>query len=327
MHRISQMFCRWAAACACLLFAAAAPAADVFPTKPITLLVGFAAGGGSDFIARAMADGLGKQLVQPIIVDNRPGGGGSVAARAVASAPPDGYTLLLGSAAAFVINPILMKSLPYDPVADFAPVGGVARFSYVLLARNDLPVKNVAELLQYARANPGKLSIGSAGNGSNTHLAAAAFQTATGVQMLHVPYKGTTPALTDLMGGSIDVLFDSVPTVLGQIRGGKLRALATSGTQREPLLPNLPTVEEGGVKGFSATNWFALFAPKGISPEVIGKINQGLNKALAGDKLKTQFSESGNTPLPGSAADLAKLIANETASYKRLIQATSIHLD
>ena len=306
-----------------LFVAAAACWAQGFPNRPLKLIVGFAAGGGSDFVARAMAQEMSAVLGQPVLIDNRAGAGGAIAARAVSGADPDGYTLLLGSAANFVINPTLLKNLPYDP-ADFMPVGAVARFSYVLLVRKDLPVQSVADLVAYAKRAPDALTIGSAGNGSNTHLAAAAFMAATGTKLRHVPYKGTSPALTDLMGGTIDVLFDSIPTVLGQVKSGSLRALAVAGSEREAVLPELPTVAESGGKGFSASNWFALFVPKATPQDVIVKLNAAMQKALATEKLKNQLIRSGNLPLPGSPNDLAALVARETASYRILIQSSGI---
>jgi tripartite-type tricarboxylate transporter receptor subunit TctC len=301
-------------------------AAQAFPNHPIKLIVGFAPGGGSDFVARAIATELSGILGQSVVVDNRAGAGGAIAARTVSTAEPDGYTLLLGSAANFVINPLLVKTLPYDP-ADFAPVGAVARFDYVLMARKDLPVESVADIVALARKSPGSLTIGSAGNGSNTHLAAAAFMTATGTELRHIPYKGTSPALVDLMGSKIDLLFDSVPTVLGQVQSGALRAVAVSGNEREAILPNLPTIAESGFRQFSASNWFAIFAPKGTPADVVAKLNAGMQKALATASLRAQFDRSGNRPLPGTPSDLANLVANETATYRTLITASKITLD
>ena len=312
-----------ATACAALLPAGPARAAG-WPERPPRLVVGFAAGGGSDFVARALAQAVAAPLGQPVVVDNRPGAGGAIASRAVASAEPDGYTLLLGSAANFVINPVLMPNLPYDAEKDFVPVGAVARFGYVLLARKGLPDRSLAELLEHARQRPNELTIGSAGNGSNTHLAAAAFQKAAGIQLRHIPYKGTTPALTDLAGGTIDLLFDSVPTVLGQVRAGALRAVATTGTERESVLPDLPTMREAGLPGFAASNWFAVFAPARTPPEAVARFNAAMQKALASESLRAQFAASGNIALPGSAAALDRLVKEERASYARLIKESGI---
>ncbi|WP_137918055.1 tripartite tricarboxylate transporter substrate binding protein [Hydrogenophaga sp. 2FB] len=298
-----------------------------WPQRPVRLIVGFAPGGGSDFVARALAQDMGELLGQPLIVDNRPGAGGAIASRAVATADPDGYNLLLGSAANFVINPVLMSNLPYDAEKDFAPVGSVARFGYVLLARKGLPYKSVADVVAHAKQKPGELTIGSAGNGSNTHLAAAAFQRAAGIQLRHIPYKGTTPALTDLAGGTIDLLFDSVPTVLGQVKSGALRALATTGRTRETVLPDLPTMVEAGLPNFSASNWFAVFAPARTPPDVLARMNAAIQKALASDRLRGQFAASGNIPLPGSPQALDQLVKDERVAYAKLIKDSGITAD
>ncbi|MBH1964234.1 MAG: tripartite tricarboxylate transporter substrate binding protein [Comamonadaceae bacterium] len=298
-----------------------------WPVKPPKLVVGFAAGGGSDFVARALAQEIQGPLGQAMIIENRPGAGGIIAAQQAASAEPDGYTLLLGSAATFVINPVLMPNLPYDPQKDFLPVGGVARFAYLLLGRPGLQFKTVAELIAFARQQPGKLTIGSAGNGSNTHLAAAAFQQAAGIQLRHIPYKGTSPALTDLRSGTIDLLFDSVPTVLGQVRSGALTALASSGKTREPLFPEIPTIAESGVPSFSASNWFAVFAPANTPPAAIATLNAAIGRALNSEKLKAQFASSGNIALPGSSTDLAKLVEEERNAYSKLIKESGIKIE
>lgn len=307
---------------------AALPARSAaWPDRPPRLVVGFAPGGGSDLVARALAQAITAPLGQPLVVDNRPGAGGAIATRAVAVADADGYTLLLGSAANFVINPALMPHLPYDAEKDFVPVGAVARFGYVLLARKGLPDASLAALLAHARQRPGELTIGSAGNGSNTHLAAAAFQRAAGIELRHIPYKGTTPALNDLAGGTIDLLFDSVPTVLAQVQAGALRALATTGRTRDAVLPGLPTLQEAGLPGFSASNWFAVFAPARTPAEVVVRLNAAMQDALASESLRAQFARSGNVPLPGSPAALGQLVREERESYASLIRASRITLD
>ncbi|WP_454690257.1 Bug family tripartite tricarboxylate transporter substrate binding protein [Achromobacter aloeverae] len=298
-----------------------------FPDRPPRLIVGFAPGGGSDFIARALAAEIAGPLGRPLIVENRPGAGGAIAARAAASSPPDGYTLFLGSAATFVINPALMTNLPYDAEKDFVPVGSVARFDYVLMTRPDLPYKTMADLIAHAKQKPGELTIGSAGNGSNTHLAAAAFQQAAGIRLRHIPYKGTTPALTDLAGGNIDLLFDSVPTVLSLVKSGKVKGLATTGSTREALLPDLPTVMEAGVPSFTASNWFAVFAPARTPPEIVTAINAAMQEALGGEALRAQLTSTGNVPLPGSPQDLQTLVNEERASYRKLIQSSGIKIE
>ncbi|QIL79835.1 tripartite tricarboxylate transporter substrate binding protein [Diaphorobacter sp. HDW4A] len=301
--------------------------AAAWPDKPLRLVVGFAPGGGSDFVARALAQSISRPLGQQVIVDNRPGAGGAIASRLVATSDADGHTLLLGSAANFVINPVLMPNLPYDADKDFTPVGAVARFGYVLLARKGLPYKQLADVIAHARQRPGELTIGSAGNGSNTHLAAAAFQRAASIQLRHIPYKGTTPALTDLAGGNIDLLFDSVPTVLGQVKAGALNALATTGAERESVLPQLPTMREAGLPGFVASNWFAVFAPARTPPDVVARLNAVMQEALNGAALTVQLQNSGNVPLRGSSAALAQLVKDERASYAKLIKESNITVD
>jgi hypothetical protein len=300
--------------------------AQNFPNKAIKVVVGFAPGGGSDFVARVLAQDLSAVLGQQVVIDNKAGAGGALAARWVASAEPDGLTLLLGSAANFVINPLLSKNLPYE-TSDFLPVAPVARFSYALLVRKELPVRSVAELIAFAKQNPDSLTIGSAGNGSNTHIVATAFMFTTGTQMRHIPYKGTAPALTDLMGGTIDVLFDSTPTVYSMINAGSLRALAVTGPEREAMMGELPTISELGYKSFNASNWFAIFAPKKTPVETINKLNLAIQKTLLMPKVKKQYIDSGNQPIPGSAIELDQLVKAETANYKALLSNAKISLD
>ncbi len=295
-------------------------------SKPVRIVVGFAAGGGSDFVARVLAQDLSSVLGQQVIIDNKAGAGGAVAARWVATSEPDGQTLLLGSAANFVINPLLSKNLPYE-TSDFLPVAAVARFSYALLIRKDLPIRSVAELIAFAKQNPEGLTIGSAGNGSNTHVVATAFMFTTGTHLRHIPYKGTAPALTDLMGGTIDVLFDSTPTVYSMINAGALRALAVTGPEREAVLGDVATIAELGYKSFNASNWFAIFAPKKTPVDTINKLNLSIQKTLQLPKVRKQYIDSGNQPIPGSSAELDQLVKSETANYKTLLSNAKITLD
>jgi tripartite-type tricarboxylate transporter receptor subunit TctC len=301
--------------------------AQDFPNRSIKLVVGFSAGGGSDLVARIVSKTLGEKLHQAVIVENLPGAGGLLATRSVAKEKPDGYTLLLGSAAAFVINPYLQKNVGYDPVHDFTPIGAASRFDYVLLGRKGLPAANLQELIQHAKAHPQSMTIGSAGVGSNTHLVALAFMKQSGAELRHVPYKGTAGALNDIMGGNIDVLFDSVPTVSQQVISGALVGFATTGSKREHELPNVPTFAEAGLPGFEASNWFAVFGPKGMSPAVTNKLNAAIEASLKDPALLAVFEKSGNIPLAGSSADLAALVAKETRQYKKLIDDADIHLE
>ena len=300
--------------------------AQTLSSKPIRIVVGFAAGGGSDFVARVLAQDLGAVLGQQVIIENKAGAGGAVAARWVASAEPDGQTLLLGSAANFVINPLLSKNLPYE-TNDFLPVAAVARFSYALLVRKDLPIRTVSDLIAYAKQNPEGLTVGSAGNGSNTHIVATAFMFTTGTHLRHIPYKGTAPALTDLMGGTIDVLFDSTPTVYSMINAGSLRALAVTGPEREAVLGDLPTIAEMGYKSFNASNWFAIFAPKKTPLDTVNRLNLAIQKTLLMPKVRKQYIDAGNQPIPGNSSELDQLVKNETANYKTLLSNAKITLD
>lgn len=311
----------------CLAFAAMSTAHAEYPDRPITLVVGFSAGGGSDLIARILAQTLSQKLHQSVVVENKPGAGGVLATRKVAREKPDGYTLLLGSAAAFVINPYIQKDIGYDPQHDFAPVSSVARFSYVLLGSNKLPMSSLAQVIAYAKAHPSRLNIGSAGVGSNTHLVAADFMAREGIKLTHVPYKGTAGALGDLIAGNIQLLFDSVPTILPQIRAGKVKAFGSTGETREAELPKLPTIAQSGLKGFHASNWFAVFAPAGTSPAVVKRLNEAINASLDDPALLKRFKASGNTALKGSPQDLARLVRTETASYRKLIENAGIHID
>ena len=312
---------------ACLAFAAMPAAHAEYPDHPVTLVVGFSAGGGSDLVARILAQTLSQKLHQSVVVENKPGAGGVLATRKLAREKPDGYTLLLGSAAAFVINPYIQKDIGYDPRHDFVPVAPVARFSYVLLGNNKLPMSTLAQVIAYAKAHPSKLNIGSAGIGSNTHLVAADFMARAGIKLTHVPYKGTAGALSDLMAGNIQLLFDSVPTIMSQIKAGKVKAFGSTGEAREAEFPALPTIEQGGLKGFHASNWFAVFAPAGTSPAVVKRLNDAINASLADPALLERFKASGNTALQGSPADLAHLVRTETDSYRKLITRAGIHID
>ncbi|HYG44417.1 MAG TPA: tripartite tricarboxylate transporter substrate binding protein [Bordetella sp.] len=301
--------------------------AQAYPDRPVKLVVGFSPGGGSDLVARILARALGEQLGQSVIVENRPGAGGMIATRAVAAEPADGYTLLLGSAAAFVINPYLRHDVGYDPVGDFTPIGAVSRFDYVLLGRPGLPVASLQDLIAYAKAHPGQLTIGSAGVGSNTHLVALSFLSRSGIELRHVPYKGTAGALNDLLGGTIDLLFDSVPTVMQQVKTRAAASFGTTGARRETMLPDVPTFAEAGMPGFEASNWFAVFGPRQLDPKVVRRLNSAMAQALQDPELLASFRQSGNIALGGSPADLAALVARETQQYKALIDATGVRLD
>ena len=283
--------------CAALAaFATLAHAQTPYPTKPIRIVVPFPAGGTTDILARAVAQRLTETLGQPVVVDNRPGAGGNIGAELVAKAAPDGYTLLMGTVGTHAINASLYAKMPYDHVRDFAPVILVAGVPNVLVINPALPVNSVQELIAYGKANPGKLNFASSGNGTSIHLSAELFKTMTGVQMAHVPYKGSAPALVDLMGGQVQLMFDNLPSALPQIKAGKLKALAVTSAQRSSALPDVPTVIESGLPGFEASSWFGLLAPAGTPKDIIAKLNGEVAKWLATPGSQGKAGRAGRDP-------------------------------
>ncbi len=312
---------RAVAAAAIATFAALAPAQTAFPTKPIRIVVPFPAGGATDILARAVAQKLTETTGQSVVVDNRPGAGGNIGAELVAKSPPDGYTLLMGTVGTHAINPSLYPKMPYDHVKDFAPVILVAGVPNVLVVNPSLPVNSVQELIAYGKANPGKLNFASSGAGTSIHLSGELFKTMTGVQMTHVPYKGSSPALTDLIGGQVQLMFDNLPPSLPHIKAGKLRALAVTSAQRALALPDVPTVAEAGLPGFEASSWFGLLAPAGTPKDAIAKINGEVAKWLATPEAKEKLASQGAIVAPGLAPeDFAQHIAAETAKWQKVVK-------
>ena len=298
-----------------------------YPAKPLRLIIGFAAGGGTDILARALAQPLSELLGQQVAIDNRPGAGGIIATELGAKAPPDGYTLLVGSSAAFAINPNLMAKLPYDPVRDFAPVGMFATLSYALDVHPSLPVKSLRELLALARAKPGEINYGSAGQGSSTHLAIEQFLAAARIRMTHVPYKGNSPAMTALMSGEVAMVFDPVLLTVPLARAGRVRVLAVSTARRSALLPEVPTIAEAGVAGFEAGNWFGVFAPAGTPRAIVERLNGAINSAMRRPEMRERFASQGADTLSGTPEDLASLVARELAKFARIIKQAAIRIE
>jgi len=298
-----------------------------YPAKPLRLIIGFAAGGGTDILARALAQPLSELLGQQVAIDNRPGAGGIIATELGAKAPPDGYTLLVGSSAAFAINPNLMAKLAYDPVRDFAPVGMFATLSYALDVHPSLPVKSLRELLALARAKPGEINYGSAGQGSSTHLAIEQFLAAARIRMTHVPYKGNAPAMTALMSGEVAMVFDPVLLTVPLARAGRVRVLAVSTARRSALLPEVPTIAEAGVAGFEAGNWFGVFAPAGTPRAIVERLNGAINSAMRRPEMKERFASQGADTLSGTPEDLASLVARELAKFARIIKQAGIRVE
>jgi tripartite-type tricarboxylate transporter receptor subunit TctC len=308
-------------------FLAQSAVAQSYPSKPIRLIVPFAAGGGNDNVARLVGKRLADSMGQPVVVDNRPGAGGVLGAELAAKAAPDGYTLFLGGVGSHAINPNLIKDLPYDPIKDFAPVELLAQAPLVLVVHSSVPARDIGEFVAYARKNPGKLNFASNGNGSSSQLAAVMFDSMAGVDMVHVPYKGLSPALTDLLSGQVQLMFSSVVAILPHIKAGKLRGLAVTGTKRLPLLPALPTIAESGFPGYEASSWYGILAPAGTPRDIVLKLNAELSKALEQPEVKNSLLAEGAEPAGGSPEAFAEHIRTEKERLGNLIRDAKIRLE
>jgi tripartite-type tricarboxylate transporter receptor subunit TctC len=298
-----------------------------FPAKPVRLIIAFPAGGGSDIVGRALAQELTPLLGQPVVVDNRGGAGGIIGTELGARALPDGYTLTVGSSGGFAITPHLNPRLPYDPVKDFAPVGLFTRLTFVLDVHPSVPAKSVKELLALARAQPGQLNFGSSGQGATAHLATELFMSLTRVKMTHVPYKGAAAAVTGIIAGEVDVLFDSMPTTLPHARSGRIRPLAVTTLQRSALLPQLPTLNEAGVKGYELASWFGIFAPAGTPRAVVERLNAAINAATRRSEMKERLLSQGAEPLSGTPEDLAAYLRRELDKYGKIIREAGVRAE
>jgi tripartite-type tricarboxylate transporter receptor subunit TctC len=296
-----------------------------YPSRPVRVLLGFAAGGSSDVIGRLMSQWLSEKFSQPFVFENRTGAASNIAAELIAKEAPDGYSLLWCTSAN-AINTTLYQNLNFNFVRDFAPVAGTFRVPNVLEVHPSVPVNTVPEFIAYAKANPGKLNFASGGIGATQHMAAELFMFMTGIQMRHVPYRGSAPALIDLLSGQVQVMFDLVPASIGYIRAGKLRPLAVTTATRSEVLPDLPTIGDF-VPGYEASTWNGVVAPKGTPAEVIDKLNAGINAGLADATIKAQFADLGATPLALSPADFGKLIADETEKWAKVIKSAGIHAE
>jgi len=295
---------------------AAVFAAD-YPVKPVKWVVPYPPAGTTDVLARIVAQWLTEKMGQPFIVENKPGAGNNIGVEFVVNSPPDGYTMLLVNPANG-INATLYKNLNYNFIRDIAPVAGLVRTPNVMEVTPSLPVKTVKEFIDYCKANPGKINMASSGSGTSVHLSGELFKSMTGCEMLHVPYKGAGPALTDLMGGQVHVLFDNLPSSIGHIKAGKLRALAVTSEGREPTLPGVPTVGET-VPGYEATAWFGIGMPKGTPRDVIDKVNAEINRALVDPKMRERLAELGGKPIAGTPEDFGRVIAAETAKWEKVV--------
>jgi len=306
------------------LLSAGTSSAQTYPVKPVRVVVPFSAGGGSDLVARAIAPRLTAALGQSVIVDNRPGADGQIGASQVARAPADGYTLLVGTTGPMVISPALEAKMPYDTLHDFAPITQLVTQPIALVVHPSLSVATVSQFVTFAKARPGALNYGSAGVGNGTHLAAEIFCSLTGIRMVHVPYKGTGPAVTDLVSGQVQVMFSSIPVLLPHIQSHRLKALAVGSEARMPMLPNVPTMAEGGIKGFDASSWYGLFAPAGTPAEVLRRLNGETVSALESPDVSTLLSSQGAGPVGSSVEQFSSHVRSELGKWKRAVEAAGV---
>lgn len=306
-----------------LLALAPHAASAAYPERPVRLVVPFAPGGGTDTIARTLAEEMAKDLGQTVLVDNRPGAGTIIGTGAVAQSEPDGYTLLMATPA-FAVNPSLNAKMPFDTFKDLAPVALVARSFNVVVVNKDVPIHSVQELIAYAKEHPDQLNYGSFGNGTSAHLAGALFNALAGTSITHVPYKGAAPAITDLIGGQIEVMFTTVASVAGHIASGSVRPLAVTSAQRSPAFPNLPTVAEVGVPGYVADGWYALYGPAGMPPGIIARLNASVAKAVRADSFKKLEKVEGLVVAPGTPEELDRYVRSEAARWDEIIKTAGI---
>jgi tripartite-type tricarboxylate transporter receptor subunit TctC len=323
-HLLSRLL---AAALITVSLAPSLALAQAYPAKPIRLVVPFPPGGSLDVIARAIGQKLSEAWGQPVVIDNRPGAGGNIGADLVAKSTPDGYTILEGALSTHAVNVSLYSRMPYDPIKDFAPITLVAVTPNVLVLNPSVPANSVKELIAYAKANPGKLSFGSGSNGSAGHLAGELFKSDAGVDMVHVPYKGGAPAMQDLLGGQIQLMFDNLANSMQQVRAGKLKALAVTTAHRSSLVPDLPTLSEAGVPGFDIYTWWGFMAPAGTPREIIAKWNTEVTRILNTPEMKAFFAQQGAEPAPDTPEQFAALIKSEIPKYAKIVKDSGAKVD
>ena len=300
-----------------------AAGSQAYPVKPVRIIVPYAPGGNTDFTARAVAEKLSEAYKRQFIVDNRPGAATNIGTEAVAKAPADGYTLLMGGAAN-AINMSFFNKLPYDTVRDFEPIALCVQGANVLAIHPSLPAKNLREFIALAKAQPGKLNFASSGLGSSNQMAGELLKMMAGINIVHVPYKGNAPALTDLIGGHVEMIFNGVPSVLPHIQSGRVRGIAIGSLKRFPALPNLPTFDESGLKGYEATTWFGMMAPAKTSKDIIARLNVEVDKALKSPDIRERFANDGLEPMGGTPEFFAKFIRSEIDKYAKVVKATNL---
>lgn len=298
--------------------------AEDFPTRPITIIVPQPPGGGTDIITRIVGEQLSKQLGQPFVVENRPGAGTVVGTVAVANATPDGYTLLTGLNANMAVNPSLFANLAYDPVRDFSPVGMLANFPFVVVVSKDFPAHSIKDLIALAKSKPGEIDYASAGNGTGQHLSTELFKLTTGINLAHVPYRGAAAAYTDVISGRVPVFFDNLASGLGQIKAGKVRALAVTGTERSPLLPDVPTIAESGVPGYQYYTWFGLWVPKKTSQPIVDKLYAQIKIAIADPEVKKRIADNAGIPFNMPLSDIDPFVKAEIAKWADVVKRAGI---
>lgn len=312
------------------LFALAAPNAGAqtdFPTKLIKFIVPAAAGGPTDLTTRLLAHEMQKTLGQPVVVEPKPGAGGNVGADFVAKSPPDGYTILMATIGTHAINQTLYKTLPFDPIKDFTPVSQVVRYPLIFVVHPSVPAKNVREFIDYAKANPGKLNRASGGSGTSMHLSGELFRSMAGLDLPHIPYKGSSPALSDLVGGQVQIMFDSMMTALPLVKAGKLRALGVTGAARSPVVPDIPTIAEQGVPGYSAVGWIGVVAPAKTPPEIVAKLHNAVASALKIPAVAERLSAQAAEPVGSTPEEFAAFMLAETKKWERAVRESGARVE
>ena len=312
-----------------IALALAAPlcGAQSYPSRPVRFVITYPPGGTTDFVGRPVAQKLSEYLGQPVVVDNRGGAGGALGTILVAQAPADGYTLLLGTSAGMLINPLLNPKLPYDAFRDFSPVSRTNVNPQALVATAALPVNSVKELIAYAKANPGKLNVASSGIGTPNHLGAEMLKYLARIDIVHVPYKGGGPAMTDLIAGQVQLQFSSIPTVLTHVKAGRIKMLAIGSAKRSPALPGVPTIAEAGVPGYEYTTWYGIFGPRGLPNDIVSQLHGAVRKAVAAPDVHERLMSQGAEPSASSPEELTRYMREESARWAKLIKAADIRVD